>query len=341
MSHFLNKKFDSLSLFFLEFNSWSHTEKINYVTLFFKIESYQRKVQFLGRIREKVHSLNRIQKNQFRKKVIFKKWKNLWVGFRKKVQFCESSIKWVQFIQTYWKEGSILWVIWKISIIWVIWKTRSNSLSHWKKLQVCECLKKKSPNLWIKFQKQKFQVFASGTILWVIWKINSLKNFSKKKFFKSFENMNHMQKVFDSLSRNEKKSSILWLWVVYIWQKFNSLNHIQKILWVILRKTLKFLESHWKTRKVQFFASDLEKGSILCVRSRKKFNSLRHTKRRGSNVQKSSLLWVMFERKVHFLSHVRKRLTSLNHIHKSSILWVIFIKKVSLLWVIFRKRFTS
>ena len=150
-----------------------------------------------------------------------------------------------------------------------------NSLRHnfWKKKKLSSLRvikKKKSPILWIKFQKHKFQVFASGTILWVIWKINSLRNFSQKKIFKSFENMNHMQKkMFNSLSRIEKKEgSILWLWVVYIWQRFNSLNHIQK--------------------EVQFFESHLKKGSILWDTFRKK----------------GSILWVILRKKINSLNRI-------------------------------------
>ena len=172
--------------------------------------------------------------------------------------------------------GSILWVIQKGSILWVIFskQKRSNSLSHifqkkslrhnfWKKKNFKSAShqkKKKGPILWIKIQKHKFQVSASGTMLWVMRKINSLRIFSKKKI----NSLNQMKtwvtckkKVFDSLSRIEKRGSILWLWVVYIWQKFNSLNHTQK--------------------EVQFFESHLSKeGSILWVILRKRFYSLNH-----------------------------------------------------------------
>ena len=182
--------------------------------------------------------------------------------------------------------GSILWVIQKGSILWVIFskQKRSNSLSHifqkkslrhnfWKKkkLQVCESLKKKKgPILWIKFQKHKFQVSASGTILWVMRKINSLRIFSKKKnqFFKSNENMSHMQKkVFDSLSRIEKKRfDSLTLNRIYLTkiQFFESYSKRGSILWVTFRKG-----------KVQFFESFWEKGSILWIIFRKRVNSLR------------------------------------------------------------------
>ena len=173
-----------------------------------------------------------------------------------------------------------------------------------KKIKSASHQKKKSPILWIKFQKHKFQVSASGTILWVIWKINSLRNFSQK-IFKSFENMNHMQK------KNVQ-------FVESYWKKrrFDSLSHI------------------WK--KVQFFESHLSKeGSILWVILRKRFYSLNHIQKKGqffaSDLEKSSLLWVMFKKKTHFFESYSQK--------KSSILWVKFIKEGSLLWVILKRRF--
>ena len=125
--------------------------------------------------------------------------------------------------------------------------------------------------------------------------------FKKNQFFKSNENMSYMQKkkkVFDSLSRIEKKrfdsltlsriyltkiqffesyskrGSILWVTFEKRVQFFES--HLSKegsILWVTFRKgKVQFFESFWEKRfyslnhkKGQFFASDLEKSSILCV----------------------------------------------------------------------------
>ena len=76
---FLNKKFDSLSLFFFfdtRFNSLRHIEKFNYLTLFEKnwVISEKKRFNFWVVLEGRFNSLIRIQKkNQFRKKKSYSK----------------------------------------------------------------------------------------------------------------------------------------------------------------------------------------------------------------------------------------------------------------------------
>ena len=183
--------------------------------------------------------------------------------------------------------GSILWVIQKGSILWVIFskQKRSNSLSHIfqkknlfviifekKKLQVCDAShqKKKGPILCIKIQKHKFQVSASGTILWVMRKINSLRIFSKKK-------INSLNQMKTWVTCKKKRCSIRWVVLKKEVRFFDFESYISdknSILWIILKKRFNSL-SHIFRNKVQFFESFWEKGSILWIIFRKRVNSLR------------------------------------------------------------------
>ena len=187
--------------------------------------------------------------------------------------------------------------------------------------------KKKASSLRV-IKKKKVQFFESS------FKNINFKSLRQVPFFESYEksilweifpkkSLNHLKtwitckKMFNSLSRIEKKKegSILWLWVVYIWQKFNSLNHIRK--------------------EVQFFESHLKKGSILWDTFRKKrFNSLSHFEKKGpffeSDLEKGSILWVRFRKKFTSLSHVQKKKKA--HFFES------YSNEGSSLWVIFKKR---
>ena len=128
---------------------------------------------------------------------------------------------------------------------------------------------------------------------------------------------------------------------VHMKERFNSLRHLEK-------KHFNSFESHWKTRKVQFFESErktstlwvilkkrfMKRGSIRWVKSyflKKKFNSESHTKKvqyfesyQRKKVESSesywriSILWVVFKKK--------SSMSQKSHFQKSSILWVVWKK---------------
>ena len=244
---------------------------------------------------------------------------------------------------------------WKINSLQQIRKKGFNSLSQTtkglilcviifeKKASSLRVIKKKSPILWIKFQKHKFQVFASGTILWVIWKINSLRNFSKKS-------LNHLKTW---ITCKKKKCSIRWVvlkkkkkvrffdFESYLSDKnSNSLNHFQK--------EVQFFESHLKKRfnslshfekKGQFFESDLQKKVQF-------FES--YSKKKKVPRSKKKQFFELHSKKVQFFESEKEKFNSYwEEVHKrGSIQWVIYKEfnslshcwnkqKGSILWVIF------
>ena len=125
-------------------------------------------------------------------------------------------------------------------------------------------------------------------------KIQFFEKFYKKKFFKSFEDMNHMQKSVRFVESYWGKKKVRF----FDFESF--LSDKNSILWIIFKK------------EVQFFESDLEKGSILCVVSKKK----------------GSILWVM-RKKVHLFESCSKKKAHFceSYSNESSSLWVIFKKR--------------
>ena len=243
-----------------KFNSLSHTGKQDRFNSLSHIGK-QEKFNSSRHIEKKdFNSLSQIEKRfieaQFYES--FTKSSILWVFFFKKKEDFDflSRFFWhkVQFFESYsWK------------------KKRLNSLSRIKIVQFYEYylekmaqffeskfIKKKTQFFESNFENHKFQVSASGTILWVIWKINSLRIFSKKKI--------------------------------------NSLNHMKT--WVTCKKGVRFVESYWKKRrfdsltlsrkyltKIQFFESYSKRGSILWVTSfERRFNSLSHFEKRFNSL---------------------------------------------------------
>ena len=123
-------------------------------------------------------------------------------------------------------------------------------------------------------------------------------------------------------------------------------ERLNKFLETFWEKRFQFFESHWQTRKVQFFESE------------KDFNSLSHLEKRFINrgsirwVKKSSIQWVIQKKVQYFESYQRKKsgilwvvlenFNSLSRIQKKSSMSkkkVIFKKKKSsILWVVFSKK---
>ena len=273
--------------------------------------------------------------------------------------------------------GSILWVIKKGPILWVIFSKPKKGPILWviffkknlcviifekKKFKSASHQKKKGPILWINFQKHKFQVSASGTILWVMRKINSLRIFSKKKqFFKSNENMSHMQK---------RRCSIRW---VVLKKGFDSLSNVQKssLLWVMCKKRLTSLSQiHKKKKSSILWVKFIKEGSLLWVILKRRCKNLNHFFLKGSILsshgkKKGWILRVIFKKKSNSLSHIGKGFNSLRQIQrkrvqfsasflkkvqfletwkktkKISILYVIFKKKGPILSVLVKKKFNS
>ena len=168
--------------------------------------------------------------------LFIKKGSSLWVILKKKkVQFFESLKKKesVQFFESYWKECTILWVIFekgfnsvshiqkKISLSHVGKQEGFNSLTHIRKafnslsyirkrVQFFESYFQKGSILWVIFNKKEVQCFRvffflkTRAILWGILprKFNSLSLFLSKK--KRFNSLSHVQKKFNSLSHTKK-----------------------------------------------------------------------------------------------------------------------------------------
>ena len=215
-----------------------------------------------------------------------------------------------------------------------------NDVSHIQKRKVLCFFKKNFVSHFLPFLLKK-------SILWVIFKkINFLKSFLKNKIFESY------LRGINSVSRNWKKSSILWvifknqtvqfiasysknkvlkslrhiqeirpfLWVVFKKKKFNSVSRFEKMfkfLWVVFFfKKVQFCMSNWKN----FNSLSLEKRFNCLGHIAKKFNSL-------------SWNW----KKFNSLNHVKK-FNSLSHMQKKvQFLWVI-TKKSSVLRVIFENK---
>ena len=145
-----------------------------------------------------------------------------------------------------------------------------------------------------------------------------------------------------------KKGFISWIQI----EKVPSLES-QKIILGVKKIFKKFNSlSIFFLKKVQFFESFCEEGSILWVMLRKKgFNSLSHIPKKSSilwvvfkknstlwvTLKKSSTLWVMLK-KGSILYVVFEVFNSFSRIQKKcSILWAMLRKKSSILWVILRK----
>ena len=93
-------------------------------------------------------------------------------------------------------------------------------------------------------------------------------------------------------------------------------------------ETFQFFESHWKTRKVQFFESE-RKTSTLWVILKKRFikrGSIRWVK--SYFLKKSSIQRVIQKKVQYFESYQRKKVESSESYWRISILWVVFKKKV-------------
>ena len=259
MSHFLNKKFDSLSLFF-----FGH--KVQFLESYWKNQLCDSLFSNLSHIRERFNFWVVLEK-KFILWIVFKKINFAKRSYSKSEKICESdsekrfnsashlsngfnSFRHIEKRVPFFESSE------KISIIWVIWKTRVQFFESLKKASSLRVFKKKSPNLWIKFQKQKFQVFASGTILWVIWKINSLRNFSKKK-----NSLNHLKTWITC-----KKCSIRWVVMkkkkVRFFDFESYISDKNSILWIIFKK---FSESFWEKRS----------NSWSHIEKQERFNSLR------------------------------------------------------------------
>ena len=200
----------------------------------------------------------------------------LWVMFKKKDSFLWLMLeKWVWFVDSIEKEGSVLWVtlskvqsfdsyFQKVQFLKVIFLKRVKSLSHIEK------------------KKTGFNSLSQST--------------------KGFNSLRHIQKRgFNSSSHIEKKRN-------------NSLSHFEKNVQFFeshSRKRVQFLESNWK--KVQFFESYfpktinlffesyiVSKRNILWVKLKKRHFSLSHVEK------KCSIFWS------NSVSHIEKGSKRLN-----------------------------
>ena len=327
MSHLQRvQSFESLLKKAKGFNSLSHFSRQDHVQKNgFKMSHVEKRVQFLWVMLNK--AFNSVS-------CVRKRGSILWMKFRKN-QFLESF-----FFEKYFLKGSSLWVlnhvIKKGSILRVILKKIFES--YWKEVQF----------------------FVS-----YFWeKLNSLSRFfffdknSKIQFFESF--FFFEKKKFRS-SSHAQKNSTFWvtfkegsiLWVISFGKEFNFLNFLWKK--VTLKNEFDSL-SHIKKKKVQFFESFFQTGSIISVSQhfcKKKFyescwkngfNSVSHVKKKVQFCElysKKSILGVIFWLFKTFFA-------SFFFCKKGSIQWVIIFEKIrilsimlkkgSILWVIFKKK---
>ena len=130
--------------------------------------------------------------------------------------------------------------------------------------------------LWVIFKKSGF-----NSLRYFIWK-NSESRSKRVQFFDSFSKVNSLKSI--------KKGSTLQV----ILKNFNSLSHIEKVL----------------LRKVQFFESYFEKGSILweIFWGRVQFCE--------SYEKKCSILWVVLKKVFNSVSRIEKRMNSVSRIEK-------------------------
>ena len=165
----------------------------------------------------------------------------------------------------------------KSGILWVVLEN-FNSLSRIQKKVQCRI--KKS------FSKKK----KTSSILWVVCFLQKQSSVSRIRTWKNFILRVTMKKRINSASHFFGKKNILKRRFKSVSHKksnslsfvekkgFNSSSHIEKNLWVILKKSsvlwIVFL------RQAQFFE---------CFFSKKNFNSLSHT-------PKNSILWVMLQK---------------------------------------------
>ena len=359
------KKFNSMSRFSQRFNSLSHIQKsgsIIWVILNKKVqlfESNSKKCPTLWvKFKKIFNSLSQTQKVPFFESYP-KRVPTLWVKFKKKsstlwVILRRGSKKEVHFYGSLKKEFNSLNHVCKkkeihsLSFFLISWKKKLNSLSFF--------FQNKNKIYSLSQIREKFKSLSyirkKGSILWVIFRkrLNSLRQ-KKVQFFAS-----NKKRVQFFAAYSKKKSSILC--VVLQEKGFNSLRHIQRkrvsILCVIFKeKRVQFFASYCKKRgsifwvifeKVHFFESYLTRSSILWFFF-EKFNSLNHVFTKKKKVrffesyflicihEKSSILWVFFSRKekVPFFEYILK---------DGSILWVMFRKRFSSC-IFWKKRFNS
>ena len=336
------------------FNSMSHFKRVQF------FESYKRKIKSLRHIqRKRVQFFESYSKKKISSLRHFKKMKERLNSLRhfeekdfnslsnigkqekfnslsqkerlqlfepswKEVQFDESShISWkqVQFRERHTK---------KVQYFESYQRKKWNPLSRIGEFQFFESYSKKSSmsNKKVIFKKK------TSSILWVVCflqkqssvsRIRTWKNFilrvtMKKRINSSshfFGKKNILKRRFKSVSH--KKSNSL----SFVEKKgFNSSSHIEKNLWVILKKSsvlwIVFL------RQAQFFECFFSKKIQFFESHSKKFNSLSHA-------PEISILWVIF-----FLK--KKKFSSSSHVKEGSIHLVMF-KKVQFFESFFWKEF--
>ena len=168
-----------------------------------------------------------------------------------------------------------------------------------KRVRFFESIKKTFSQFQKKFnslshvEKRRVQFFESCEKN-QFWVFKKLKSFIFDFFNRKFQFLSRIQKNgIDSLSRIQKKSSILW----------------------VIRK--KKFNSYWEEVH--------ERGSIQWV-IYKEFNSLSHCWNKQKRVQFFESffgMWLFFKKIFQFWTHIKK----------GSILWVKWLKKSSILWV--------
>ena len=289
--------------------------------------------------------LKKILKQKRFKSVSHKKSRILWVML-KKFQFFESFF--------FWKKGSVLWVI---------QEKMFNSLSHF--------FLEKSSNFWVFFFKKiHLKTWVRFFESYSRKRVPFFKSYSKKRkvpillvTLKKFNSLSYIQRRFYSLSHFKKNSTLIEKRFINEAQ-FNESFTKSSILWVIVEKT----------KKVQFFESIFQTGSIISVSQNfcKKKNlwvtfkkmgsiSMNHVEKRVQSIlwvmshqkkkfnsvscirKRCSILWVVLEKKFNSVSRITKSINALSHFFckEGSIQWVIFFEKFRILSIILKKRFNS
>ena len=203
-----------------------------------------------------------------------------WVIKKKKVQFCESFFQkrvqffWVilrkfqvfesySFFESFWKIQFFESYFAKGSILWVIFQKEFNSVSHIRKnrFNLLSHIRKKSSILWVLFKK--VLLFEPIFLLMV--------QFSETHF---------------------KKNSILWLIFQKEFNSLRHISKRIRLFVSCCKEGFNFIESRWKEgfnsvilkeKKVQFFASYCKKGFNSLSHTEKRFNSEAHIEKRRFN----------------------------------------------------------
>ena len=193
----------------------------------------------------------------------------------------------VHFFESYFKMGSIFWVMFETSGFnfyeSMLKKKGSISMSH---------------------------VEEMGSILWVTLK-------RRVQFCESYK-----KNKFNSLRLIQKKSSILWVvfrkgfnfFDPFFRKEVNSLSHIEKkgsFLWVILKRMVQFFELYFKEGFNAWSLFFFEKVNYL-NHIQKKINSL-------SRIQQ--------KKKIQFLWVINKKSSVLRVIYKKVHFWIVFERK--------------